>query len=540
MNKEILLIQPWIEDFYITDCRLQPIGLCYIAANVMKEFPDMPVHILDCLSSSHKENLPWPTEFKYLKPYYGHPDSGPFALFHKYYRFGMPEQDVRCKLERHSPLVIGISSLFTPYYRETLAMASLCKDIFPDVPIVIGGNHASLHPGSLLHYKNKKNRHVCNYVVRGEGEIPFRDIISSLLAKKDIPTIPNIIKREDTHSSLKPVEIPDRDKIPSPAISILDINKYTYKKLPSAVLVTSRSCPHKCAFCTVHAVFGERYYTVPEDRVISEIKDLFSLGIRHFDIEDDNFTFDRQRAIGILDKIIELDLPIELSAMNGLSYLSLDNELLTKMKKAGFKSINLAIVSHDEKIRAGLARPHTRDRLIEIVSAANSIGLTVGISCIIGLPDQTIPEIWSTLTFLSGLQCLIQPSPFYFTPGSRLHIAKQGDPGIKLASHRKDPFLSARLTAMDLECNEFTREDIFTLWKLVRVINHIKMGLDKGHAENSPFFSEAFEIFKTCKWRTSKKYGGKSLPFSQKVASLIKTAPLRITGHKTNNTLFVR
>ncbi|EKD27796.1 MAG: hypothetical protein ACD_79C00570G0001, partial [uncultured bacterium] len=25
-KKQVLLIQPWVEDFYITDCRLQPIG----------------------------------------------------------------------------------------------------------------------------------------------------------------------------------------------------------------------------------------------------------------------------------------------------------------------------------------------------------------------------------------------------------------------------------------------------------------------------------------------------------------------------------
>lgn len=39
----IVLVQPPIQDFYDTDVRLQPIGLCYLKAAIEKHHPDVEV-----------------------------------------------------------------------------------------------------------------------------------------------------------------------------------------------------------------------------------------------------------------------------------------------------------------------------------------------------------------------------------------------------------------------------------------------------------------------------------------------------------------
>ena len=44
---KIVLIQPPVQDFYDTDVRLQPIGLCYLKAAVKKYFPQVEVVIKD-------------------------------------------------------------------------------------------------------------------------------------------------------------------------------------------------------------------------------------------------------------------------------------------------------------------------------------------------------------------------------------------------------------------------------------------------------------------------------------------------------------
>ncbi|MGH7855164.1 MAG: hypothetical protein ACREP3_17070, partial [Candidatus Binatia bacterium] len=46
-NLKVLLIQPPVQDFYDTDVRLQPIGLCYLKAAVKKHLPDIDVVVKD-------------------------------------------------------------------------------------------------------------------------------------------------------------------------------------------------------------------------------------------------------------------------------------------------------------------------------------------------------------------------------------------------------------------------------------------------------------------------------------------------------------
>ena len=44
---KVLLIQPPVQDFYDTDVRLQPIGLCYLKPAAKKYLPEVEVVIRD-------------------------------------------------------------------------------------------------------------------------------------------------------------------------------------------------------------------------------------------------------------------------------------------------------------------------------------------------------------------------------------------------------------------------------------------------------------------------------------------------------------
>ncbi|MGB5985745.1 MAG: radical SAM protein, partial [Desulfobacterales bacterium] len=69
---QILLIQPPIEDFYLTRKRTLPYGLACIAAALAQA--GYSVEILDALASGKARPRPWPAEMAYLHPYYGRPD----------------------------------------------------------------------------------------------------------------------------------------------------------------------------------------------------------------------------------------------------------------------------------------------------------------------------------------------------------------------------------------------------------------------------------------------------------------------------------
>ncbi|MGB7947624.1 MAG: B12-binding domain-containing radical SAM protein, partial [Candidatus Binatia bacterium] len=124
---KLLLIQPPVQDFYDTEVRLQPIGLCYLKAAVKKHLPDVDVTINDYHTGGGRKTVAVPKELRYLTAYYPVADKSPFSTFHQYYHFGKTFDAIEAEVAALDPDVVGISSLFTPYYREVLEIAARVK-----------------------------------------------------------------------------------------------------------------------------------------------------------------------------------------------------------------------------------------------------------------------------------------------------------------------------------------------------------------------------------------------------------------------------
>jgi radical SAM superfamily enzyme YgiQ (UPF0313 family) len=224
-------------------------------------------------------------------------------------------------------------------------------------------------------------------------------------------------------------------------------------------------------------------------------------GIQVFDIEDDNFTFDQERAKQLMNLIIETfgEGKIELSAMNGVSYASLDEELLGLMKRAGFKTINLSYVSTDPTTKKRMKRPRATSEFDKILKEAEEFGLSVVAYAILGMPGQTIAEMVDTLIYLMGKRVLIGPSIYYPTPGTPL-FERCNEEGI-LPPHA----VQWRSSAFPIETKEFSRIDLVTLFRLARVINFIKGKMDAKELEEGITWRELFQILK-------RKRGSKGKP----------------------------
>ena len=78
---KVLLVQPPVQDFYDTDVRLQPIGLCYLKAAVNKHLPEVEVIIKDFHAGGGRKTVKIPQELQYLTDYYPVADKSPFSTF---------------------------------------------------------------------------------------------------------------------------------------------------------------------------------------------------------------------------------------------------------------------------------------------------------------------------------------------------------------------------------------------------------------------------------------------------------------------------
>jgi radical SAM superfamily enzyme YgiQ (UPF0313 family) len=458
---KVLLVQPPVEDFYDTDVRLQPIGLAYIKASVRKHLPDIEIVIKDYHRGHGRRTVPIPKELRYLTEYYPVADKSPFSTFHGYYHFGKPFEEIEEEIAALHPDIVGISSLFTPYYREVLEIAARVKKRTRSI-VVVGGSHASAVPESLL-----GSAHV-DFVIRGEGERPFVELLRALQQKSILDRVPNLAYKRAGRMILNDIqETFSFDDVPTPDLSDFSPASYKLAGKPLAFMITSRSCPHKCSFCSVHTTFGVQYRRRSVDKVLKEIEMRCEQGYRVIDFEDDNLTYYKPAFKELCRRLIARfpERQMQFVAMNGISYLSLDDELLELMRQAGFSHLNLALVSSDKTVRETTKRPHTLEAYVKVVHKARSLGFEIVSYQILGLPNESLESMIQTLAFNARLPVLLGASPFYLTPNA---------PIARGAELNEKDWVKARLTAMAIETDEFSRGDIYTLFVTTRILNFLK------------------------------------------------------------------
>ncbi|MGC9364799.1 MAG: B12-binding domain-containing radical SAM protein [Fidelibacterota bacterium] len=462
----ICLIQPPIEDFYATPIRNIPLGLLSIGATLSARHR---VRLLD-LRQSKRRTVPVPADLSAVAPYYRAADASPFGLYKRYARYGLTAAEIAAYISRDDDVFL-ISALFTTYIHEILEMLPLIREKCPQSWIVIGGGGACSRIGEFF-------RAGADFVIAGEGEIAVLRLLAELQkTRPDFAAVPNLIWRKQDRTVHNPMEfIQPLDELPFPDYTLSGVPEYNLAGKKHAMLMTSRGCPHRCEFCAVPSLFGERYRLRSVPNVLTELSEKIQQGFRSFDFEDDHFGGKRRWLADLLDGIAVNFGAYELSfqAMNGITATNLDRSILTKMKQVGFTEINLSLVTPRRDRQDALRRPfHTR-QFIDVVAAAYGIGLTITAYLIIGLPGDTVEDNLEAILFLSELPVRIGPSLFYLVPGAPLFdtLRRQNAVPTAVRCYRSSYF--------PCEQPGFSRTSAMTLFRICRIINFLKAVRETG------------------------------------------------------------
>lgn len=168
---KIILINPPIEDFYITGIRRQPLGLLYIAA-ALRSAGYNP-SLLNC-HSGKKSVMDLPEEFHYLKFYINNPGPELRFPFKNYTHYGMSWQEIETRIKNAPAELYFISSLFTTYYKETERIIEMIRKHNRNAYIAVGGYHPSLYPEYFM------NETSADFVITGEGENASVELVRAL------------------------------------------------------------------------------------------------------------------------------------------------------------------------------------------------------------------------------------------------------------------------------------------------------------------------------------------------------------------------
>jgi anaerobic magnesium-protoporphyrin IX monomethyl ester cyclase len=303
------------------------------------------------------------------------------------------------------PDLIGMGCLFSGNFPQVLTFSGLCKQLSPQTPIIVGGIHVTIHARDVLQH--------CpgiDWLALGEAEETIIQLVRTMKSGSAAwDAIEGFAYRSEGQVvvNAKQRYIHDIDQIPFPAYDLVNIEDYYVdtshwynpKHLTfstSIPIVSSRSCPHRCTFCSMYRAMGQRWRARSAENVVNEIEIMYHrYGQTHFSFMDDNFTFNKERTLTICHEIVKRGLDIQFETPNGLSMKTLDEEVLDALVEAGLIRVSLAIESGSDFIRNRIMRKNlSQEKIYDVIRLTKSHEqLYVKAFFIIGMPEETLDTL---------------------------------------------------------------------------------------------------------------------------------------------------
>jgi len=298
---------------------------------------------------------------------------------------------LRRYLRDTAPDLIG----FTAYQRnffQIRAIARMAKEAAPGCRVLIGGPQASFMPDEALGALPE-----FDFVGHGEGELVIRAVADAIERGSIDEAVPGTSTRmSDGGWRRGDVLLPpdDLDHYPSPWLDgVLDPADWD-----EAIMLTSRGCPHRCAFCVTPAAFGPDIRAHSVERVLEDITVVARRGNGRLWFADPNFSYDSERVHAILEGIARRDLSVEMWIETRADMLT--PELLRLLARAGVHTVALGLESAVPRVLERSGKAIEPDAIRRAAVTALGAGLDVELFSQYGLPGEAKDDALRTLQFV--------------------------------------------------------------------------------------------------------------------------------------------
>lgn len=301
--------------------------------------------------------------------------------------------DVKKRMKKFDADVVGITAT-TSMIPDAYKAAEIAKEVNENVKVVVGGPHVTFLPDKTM----DECKHI-DFIVRGEGELTFKELIKAIEEDRDFKGIKGLSYRNGKVINNSSRElIKNVDEIPMPSYDLLPMNRYKADGVKFGTTVTSRGCPFNCIFCSSSPQFGKRWRGHSSERVMEELSILRNeYSRKSIEFLDDTFTLAKSRAIEISNKIREERLGMSWVASSRVDTFSRD--IAEAMYRAGAHTVYFGIESGTQKILNFIGKGITPEQSKISVKNAEEVGLHTFGSFIIGFPQESKADVKRTLKF---------------------------------------------------------------------------------------------------------------------------------------------
>ena len=317
-----------------------------------------------------------------------------------------PEQIIK----EFAPDLVGVTVMSAVVYKDAVLVSKIAKK--NHLPVAWGGFMASALYDCVL------KEDCVDYVIRGEGEETFEELIHTLTEKGNIEKINGLAYKKDKKIILNPPrKFADLGGFPPINWNLIDVERYLIPHIECekmAFIYTSKGCPGRCTFC-----YNKNYHNCqqrrrPIEHVISEMEYLIeTYGVDGFYFSDELFYYPEKEMAKFYtwrDKRSDLNFVWGIQCRVN----TYTKEDFQKMYQYGcrwaFFGIEAGTVERIKRIKKGINFTQVKNSL----QACKDIGIATDESFIIGFPDEDEDELKETIQSIKKFGCENPSMNIYF------------------------------------------------------------------------------------------------------------------------------
>jgi len=340
------------------------------------------------------------------------------------------------KLNEKSWDIIGFS-IYEETMVEDIGNIGMAAKLCPHSLVIAGG------PGAQYDYQTVLDKSRARLVILGEGEKP----LLALAEGKALEEIPGIIFRNDnlpltTDEFTQATEAVDYEGIPYEVYWDYYLDLYSqnggeiteliHQQIHTVRVYARNYCPMGCRFCSsthfLDDACGRRSALagISPDRLLRLLQRIVKAHprVKTVYFTDDDFCSKREDLLEFLGLLISARLPLTFISFARID--DLDDEVISQMVKAGFRTLNIGIESFRPEILKEYNKKLDLERINRTLEMIRRHGLAPAATFILCSPESKLEWIEQTArrildeadrhTLQPGVNVTVQPQK-----GSRFH-----------------------------------------------------------------------------------------------------------------------
>ena len=336
------------------------------------------------------------------------------AMLHDDYDFDLidgnlidnPAQYIIERVQATGSRLLAMTVMPGPQLQQAVPVTKQIKAALPDLTIIWGGYFPSHH------YEMCVASGYVDYVVVGQGEIPFRKFVDTFFADESMREVPSLVYCDDGELVINPK---------APVAPLENLPRYPYEKINMQAYIgnsylgnrvlshhSSWGCPFACNFCAIVPLAKQRWSAESAERVgetMRYFKQTYQIDGMEF--HDMDFFVKEDRSAAIADAMIGLD--INWWALGRVDTLmNYSDSTYQKLRDSGLKMVFMGAEAGDDATLKLMNKGgrSSINQTLAIVERMKGFGIIPELSFVLGTPPDPVASIESTTQFIRQVKAI--------------------------------------------------------------------------------------------------------------------------------------